>query len=52
LKIAPAYYKAGVEVENSGPNPTTSIYNAGVVEIYDASNSLARFYSKNHFSPI
>jgi hypothetical protein len=32
-----------------GPNPTTSIYNASVVKIYNAPNSLARFYNKNIF---
>jgi hypothetical protein len=37
---------------NSGPNHTTSIYNATDVKIYNATNSLARFLSKNYFSPI
>jgi hypothetical protein len=29
--------------ENSGPNPTTSIYNASVVKIYSVTNSMALF---------
>jgi hypothetical protein len=28
-----------------GPNPTTTIYNAGVVNVYNATDSLARFES-------
>jgi hypothetical protein len=28
---------------------TTSIYNASVVKIYNATNSMARFYNKNIF---
>jgi hypothetical protein len=35
-----------------GPDPTTSIYNASVVKIYNATNSLARFWTKNYFSPM
>jgi hypothetical protein len=31
----------------SGPNPPTSIYNAGVVNFYSATGSLARFEDKN-----
>jgi hypothetical protein len=30
-----------------GPNPTTSIYNASVVNFYNATGSLARFENKN-----
>jgi hypothetical protein len=32
--------------------PTTLIYKASVVKIYNATNSLARFLSKDSFSPI
>jgi hypothetical protein len=32
---------------NPGPNPTTSIYNASVVNFYNATGSLARFENKN-----
>jgi hypothetical protein len=28
---------------NQRPNPTTSIYNASIVKIYNATNSMARF---------
>jgi hypothetical protein len=31
----------------SGANPTTSIYNASVVNFYNATGSLARFENKN-----
>jgi hypothetical protein len=31
----------------SGANPTTSIYNASVVNLYNATSSLARFENKN-----
>jgi hypothetical protein len=34
---------------NPEPNPTTSIYNASIVKIYNATNSLAHFGSKNIF---
>jgi muconolactone delta-isomerase len=33
-------------------NPTTSIYNASAVKIYNATNSLARFWNKNYFHPM
>jgi hypothetical protein len=33
----------GANPATSGPNPTISIYNASVVKIYNAANSLARF---------
>jgi hypothetical protein len=36
----------------AGPNPTSAIYKASVVKIYNATNSLARFLSKNYFSTI
>jgi cytoplasmic iron level regulating protein YaaA (DUF328/UPF0246 family) len=36
----------------TGPNRTTSIYNASVAKIYNATNILARFYTKNYLSPI
>jgi hypothetical protein len=32
---------------SSGPNPTTLIYNASVVNFYNATGSLARFENKN-----
>jgi hypothetical protein len=35
-----------------GANPTTAIYNASVVKIYNATNSLARFLIKKYFSQI
>jgi hypothetical protein len=31
-------------------NPTTSSYNASVVKIYSATNSMARIHNKNIFS--
>jgi hypothetical protein len=31
----------------AGPNPTTSIYNASVVNFYNATGSLARFENQN-----
>jgi hypothetical protein len=31
-------------------NPTTLSYNAIVVKIYSAANSMARFYNKKYFS--
>jgi hypothetical protein len=34
-----------------GANPTIASYNASVVKIYSATNSMARFYNKNIFSP-
>jgi hypothetical protein len=34
---------------SSGPNPATSLYNASVVKIYSATNSMARFYNKKLF---
>jgi hypothetical protein len=34
------------EQVSPGPSPTTKIYNAGVVKIYNASNSLGRFRVK------
>jgi hypothetical protein len=34
----------------TGANPTTSSYNASVVKIYSATNSMARFYNKKYFS--
>jgi hypothetical protein len=40
------FFKTG---SHFGPNPTTSIYNASVVKIYNSSNSLARFRVKNIF---
>jgi hypothetical protein len=33
----------------SGPNPTTSSYNASVVNFYNATSSLVRFEIKNIF---
>jgi hypothetical protein len=36
----------------SGANPTIASYNASVVKIYSAVNSMARFQIKNYFSPI
>jgi hypothetical protein len=33
-----------------GANPTIVSYNAGVVKIYSATNSIARFSDKNYFS--
>jgi hypothetical protein len=41
------FYNAGVA---TGFNPTTLSYNASVVKIYSATNSMARFYYKNYFS--
>jgi hypothetical protein len=35
-----------------GANPTTSIYNAGVVKNYTASDSLARFENKTFSFPV
>jgi hypothetical protein len=35
---------------DTGTNPTTSIYNASVVNFYNATGSLARFENKNIFS--
>jgi hypothetical protein len=35
-----------------GANPTIGSYNASVVKIYSAVNSMARFQIKNYFSPI
>jgi hypothetical protein len=32
---------------STGPNPTTSVYNASVVNLYNATGSLARFENKN-----
>jgi hypothetical protein len=32
-----------------GANPAIASYNASVVKIYSASNSMARFYNKNYF---
>jgi hypothetical protein len=34
------------------PNPTTSIYNASVVNLFNATGSLARFENKNIFYSI
>jgi hypothetical protein len=36
----------------SGPNPTTSIYNASVANFYSATGSLARFENKKYFIPL
>jgi hypothetical protein len=36
----------------AGANATTSSYNASVVKIYNATNSIARFGNKNYFSPM
>jgi hypothetical protein len=33
-----------------GANPTIASYNASVVKIYNAANSMAHFYNKNYFS--
>jgi hypothetical protein len=38
------------DLELPGVNPTTSSYNASVVKIYSATNSIARFYNKRDFS--
>jgi hypothetical protein len=38
--------------EKPGANPTIASYNASVVKIYSAVNSMARFQIKNYFSPI
>jgi hypothetical protein len=35
-----------------GTNPTIASYNASVVKIYSAVNSMARLWIKNYFSPI
>jgi hypothetical protein len=40
------------DILKPGPNPRTSIYNASVVKIYNATNSLACFERENSFSPI
>jgi hypothetical protein len=34
----------------SGANPTIASYNASVEKIYNATNSMARFYNNNYFS--
>jgi hypothetical protein len=47
LKNVLAYYNAGVVAVNSGSNPTIAIYNASVVNFYNATGSLARFENKN-----
>jgi hypothetical protein len=54
-----AYYKAGVVAVNlkalglapghPGTNPTTLSFNASVVKIYSATNSMTRFYNENYF---
>jgi hypothetical protein len=36
-----------IPVQNPGSNPTTSIYNASVVNFYNATGGLARFENKN-----
>jgi hypothetical protein len=38
-----------VSVIQPGANPTTLNYNAGVVKIYSATNSILRFYIKYSF---
>jgi hypothetical protein len=40
-----SYFKYALACYNTRPNPTTSIYNASVVNFYNATNSLARFES-------
>jgi hypothetical protein len=35
-----------------GPNPTTSFYNAGVVNFYNATGSLARFKNQNFYATL
>jgi hypothetical protein len=35
-----------------GANSTTLSYNASVVKIYNATNSLVRFKTKHYFSPM
>jgi hypothetical protein len=48
LIIADSYTTPALEAWSSlRPNPTTSIYNAGVVNFYNATGSLARFEKKN-----
>jgi hypothetical protein len=42
----------GANPTTPGHNPTTSIYNAIVVKIYNATNSITRFLNKNYFSPM
>jgi hypothetical protein len=42
----------GVLLANPVPNPTIAIYNASVVNFYNATGSLARFENKNIFSSL
>jgi hypothetical protein len=36
--------------KSPGANPTIASYNASVEKIYNATNSMARFYNNNYFS--
>jgi hypothetical protein len=35
------------DLGHTGPNPTTSIYNASVEKNYNGTNNLSHFYNKN-----
>jgi hypothetical protein len=55
-RIRDRFYKALLRPKSfrtnlyPGANPTIASYNASVVKIYNATNSMARFYNKNYFS--
>jgi hypothetical protein len=49
---SPSKYNTGVVVVNSGSNPKTVSFNASVVKIYNATNSIARFYHEKYLSSL
>jgi hypothetical protein len=49
--VGKTFWKAHALCEEGlpGTNPTIVSYNASVVKIYNATNSIARFQNENHF---